>query len=453
MAKNLSLNPADHVSVRQRGKKWSYRFETASIDGVRKREERGGFESRDAALIAGVEAYTLYMSGGMPSQDTTMSFADFLDLWYEKTRLSARNNTLELREKNIRLHIKPALGKYRLTAIRPAMIDQFVRDKRQEGYSYETVSRMLSNINSALEYAVWPMEMLQSNPARRIRVPGKEFAPLSRREPRRRIEDKELRQIFERYPFGNTFHMPFLLGLYFGARIGEALGLSWDTCDVDHLTVAFHQQLQRLSMRGHHSFHYICEPKTEGSLRILSFDEQVIAPLLKRWRQQQAKNELFYGGDYFYNYLVPAKDYQGRPIQKIVSLEKAYRAPGKRIDLVCTQPNGKYIKPCTLAHQCKKIRDMGIHGFDFHCLRHTNLTMLGESQVSPNDIMARAGHTDYETTLQYIDNRPGMQKVPVRLITREIKKVLRLPATGDNRGQGTDGGQKGFSGDEKSREA
>ena len=50
--------------------------------------------------------------------------------------------------------------------------------------------------------------------------------------------------------------------------------------------------------------------------------------------------------------------------------------------------------------------------------------MLGESQAAPNDIMARAGHSDYDTTLRYIENRPEMQEVPVQIISDKVKKVL-----------------------------
>ena len=177
-------------------------------------------------------------------------------------------------------------------------------------------------------------------------------------------------------------------------------------------------------MRGHHSLHYLFDLKTESSHRTLVFDSEIVLPLLRRWRQQQRANELAYGEDYFYNYILPAKDYQGRPIQKIVSLEKCYPAPGPRLDLICTQPNGKYIKPCSLSYQCKRIREMGIRDFDFHCLRHTNLTMLGESHASLTEIMTRAGHSDAKSTMTYVDSRLEMQERPVQMITKKLKHIL-----------------------------
>ena len=241
-----SNNPLDHVRVKQRGASWAYYFEKAKVDGKRRRGEGGGYATEQDARMAGVEAYNAYIGGGTKMNDASISFADYLDIWYERTRLYARNNTLELREKNIRLHIKPALGEYRLSSLSPAIIDRFVQQKRKDGYAYETVARILSNISTALDYAIYPMELLRENPARLIKVPGKEFAPLSHRQPRRRIEDNELAMIFQRHPFGSTFHMPLVIGLYFGTRIGEALCLSWDNCDMQRMTIAITQQIQRL---------------------------------------------------------------------------------------------------------------------------------------------------------------------------------------------------------------
>ena len=72
----------------------------------------------------------------------------------------------------------------------------------------------------------------------------------------------------------------------------------------------------------------------------------------------------------------------------------------------------------------KRIREMGIRDFDFHCLRHTNLTMLGESHASLTEIMTRAGHSDAKSTMTYVDSRLEMQERPVQMITKKLKHIL-----------------------------
>lgn len=423
MSIQYSANPLDHVRTRKRGKSWYYYFECASIGGKRQQKQKGGFATQGDALSAGCTAYELYHNGGREPGDGRMSFADYLDIWFERTKLYARNNTLEMREKNIRLHIKPFMGKYRLSGISPAVIEKFVREKRSAGYAFETVDRMLNTVRSALDYAIWPMEILKENPARMIKTPGETFAPLTRKEKRRRLEDNELTSIFKMYKPGDTFHMPFVFGLYFGARIGEVLGASWNLCNENEQSLSFQSQIQRLTMKGKTSFHYFCPVKTDVSRRTLRYDDAMAAQM-REWKRMQKENELYYGADYFYNYLVPAKDFQGREILRVVSMPKCYRAPGKKIDLICTQPNGKYIKPCMLSYHCKKIRDSGIHGFDFHSLRHTNLTMLGEAGSTVNEIMARAGHSDFRTSQIYIDNRQEMQDRPVDILSHKLGKII-----------------------------
>ncbi len=78
------------------------------------------------------------------------------------------------------------------------------------------------------------MELLRDNPARLIRVPGKNFALLSHREPRRRIENSELAAIFKRHPFATTYHMRLVIGLYFSVRISKSLCASWDVTIIQY---------------------------------------------------------------------------------------------------------------------------------------------------------------------------------------------------------------------------
>ena len=77
-----SRNALEHVHVRQRGSKWSYRFEKAKVDGKRQMVERGGFTTREDAQLAGIKAYENYQHGIHQVNSPDMSFADFLDLWF-----------------------------------------------------------------------------------------------------------------------------------------------------------------------------------------------------------------------------------------------------------------------------------------------------------------------------------------------------------------------------------
>ena len=61
------------VNTRQRGKSWSYYFDTAKIDGKRKKIEKGGFDSEENAYLAGVKAYDEYNTSGDVFRATELS--------------------------------------------------------------------------------------------------------------------------------------------------------------------------------------------------------------------------------------------------------------------------------------------------------------------------------------------------------------------------------------------
>ena len=51
--------------------------------------------------------------------------------------------------------------------------------------------------------------------------------------------------------------------------------------------------------------------------------------------------------------------------------------------------------------------------------------MLAEDGIMPTDIMARAGHSNYGTTLTYyVDNRLSMQEKPVEILEKKLRSLL-----------------------------
>ena len=56
---------ASKVSTRKRGKKYEYRFESASVGGKRQWISRGGFDTAGEAYAAGMTAWQEYRSSGL----------------------------------------------------------------------------------------------------------------------------------------------------------------------------------------------------------------------------------------------------------------------------------------------------------------------------------------------------------------------------------------------------
>lgn len=408
------------VQTKKRGSTYSYFFETAKINGKRQRKEKGGFLTQAEAYTAGIKAYDEYQAAGDVFRPSDLSLSDYLDIWYDRVKLQTRNNTNENYEKMIRLHIKPVLGSYRLNAITPSVVDAWVIAKHQKGYAYSTVDSMLKVLKKALDYAIYPGCYIKDNPARLIKVPKSQKSLSESTTERHALTDEELLRIKKRYPFGNAYHIPLMLGYYLGARIGEVLALQWGNIDFAAKTITISEQLQRLVGNG--GIWYLCDVKTRSSRRVIMVGDRLLS-LLTKWKIKQKENELKYGDQYHYTFAVPSKDSSDRNIKRIISQEKGLLSLGTNLNFVCTQENGIPVKIPSVTYVNSVIRNqLGIANFNFHALRHTNATALIENGAPIKDVSMRLGHSTVDTTIDtYTHNTPRMQRESTIIMERIAK--------------------------------
>ena len=82
-------------------------------------------------------------------------------------------------QKKVDLHIKADLGKYKLKALTPAIIQKFLNDKFNQGYSRNTLSVFKGLLTGALNYAVEPMHFIKYTPAVGVKLPSHRAVPES----------------------------------------------------------------------------------------------------------------------------------------------------------------------------------------------------------------------------------------------------------------------------------
>lgn len=72
--------------------------------------------------------------------NTTMTYAKYLDFWLESyCRVNLKDTTCASYAKRIEFFLKPALGKFELHELTPLIIQNYLNDLFNQGYSRNTL--------------------------------------------------------------------------------------------------------------------------------------------------------------------------------------------------------------------------------------------------------------------------------------------------------------------------
>lgn len=374
------------INIRDRNKgtgrrpNWEYRFELASVGGKRQSASRSGFHTKKEALEAGTKALAEYYRGGEHFTPSTMSLSDYLDFWvenYGKNHWKA--TTLQGRIYIIERNIKPLIGKYRLASITPSVLQNFINGHRQRSQSY--IRGILSTIHVSFRCAVFPFGFIKTDPAEHV-TPPKSSARVLKQE-KEIVTKEDFQKITDKYPFGTTYYIPFMLGWHCGLRISETLGLTWDSVDFSKKTVTIKIQVNQLKNNGHPN-RKVSSPKFE-STRVIPLDDEMLVAL-QREHDRQAYLHKHMGDDY------PSY---------VCCSDSIVRNEGNGIDMdfVCRNKYGEWISLKSLNHAIEKVRLILGKSVSYHSLRHSHATILLACGVHPKVIQQRLGHRRLSTTL------------------------------------------------------
>ncbi|MBR2519850.1 MAG: tyrosine-type recombinase/integrase family protein, partial [Selenomonadaceae bacterium] len=208
----------------------SYIFEAGkTADGKRKVVEKGGFATKDAAYKAGVAAYNDYLHGNIGITSEKITLKDFMTAWLDNVvALNVKPSSMQTYRFSFTKRICPYLGGVKVQELTPAILDKWLRDIQKTGLSFNVLTATYGLLHAALNYAVQPAQLIQSNPALYVKVPKNAPKNIVKRTI---ITPERFAALIEKYPFGTPYYIPLLLLYHTGMRLGEMMGLSWQDID------------------------------------------------------------------------------------------------------------------------------------------------------------------------------------------------------------------------------
>jgi integrase len=281
-------------------------------------------------------------------------------------------------ELNIRRHINPTLGAYKLSEIQPIQIQKLYRKLLDAGLAPRTVEYVHATLHAALQQAVkW--RMISYNPAAAAEPPR------PKKQEKRALTAEESRAFFAEAINSKIYEL-LALAAHTGMRRGELLALKWT--DIDDGVIHIVRALVRVKGVTH-----IKELK-EGDDKYVGVGESVLTLL----------------GD----------------------LRK--RNPH---DLVFCRENGKPLDPDTVSDWAKEVaQKAGFPDLTLHGLRHTNASVLRAAGVDMRMIQERLGHHSMGQTFKYTHIQLAMQKQVADLLDNLIpvghQKGTNLPQNGNS---------------------
>lgn len=370
------MNTSRHRTGRKRGnnegtitlrKDGRYEARVSLPGGKRKTfygKTRAEAQTKLAAAVRDVQM-------GIPISTSRQTVAQYLTAWLEETAKGAvRPSTYRSYQMHVRVHIIPAIGTVKLTALTAQRVQHMLTIKRKEGASPRCVQMVREVLRNALNRAV-KMRLVPFNAAADtapVRVERKEVRALTPDDAQRVLAAVE----------GDTLEALYVLALATGCRQAELLGFTWSDVDMDAATITVCQQLQRVEGAW-----ALAELKSARSRRTLAVDPFVIDEL-REHRVRQLEARLVAGGRW----------------QETIP------------DLVFRNTVGNPCDGVSTTHRLQRLlARAGLPRMRFHDLRHGAASLMLAQDVPARVVMEQLGHSQISLTLNtYSHVAPALQR-------------------------------------------
>ena len=300
---------------------------------------------------------------GRLTEPSKQTLGNFLDDWLTKIVAHTKKRTTHFNYTGIvTRYLVPGLGHIQLSKLTPDHLVDLYHNLRKkglrakDGLSEQTVRHVHAVLHAALKSAK-KRGLVKLNVADHVEapeVPKYKHTVLTTQQAQKFLTVAKQDRL---YPL-------FVVLIQCGLRIGEALALRWSDLDFENGTLNVAQRVANLS--GTLDFD---EPKSETSRRTFDLPANVIT-VLKHWRSVQAQERLQCKGSWHHP------------------------------ELTFTTPIGTVLNVNNIRNRCLNplLKAAGLPHVRIHDLRHTALSVMAASGMTPKEVQEAAGHEDITTT-------------------------------------------------------
>ena len=316
------------------------------------------------------------------SKYSNILFSDYMLEWLENIKPKVVQSTYIGYEQVVKGKLCPYFKskKIKLIDLRPRNIQDFINYLYKQNLKGSTIAHYTSNMNTALKEAVIA-EIIPSNPMDRIESVKKEvYIPEF-------YTDDELIELIEVIKT-QKLELPLTLGIIYGLRREEILGLTWNAIDFKNKSITIRKTVGRGKYDGVTQFLIKDIPKNKSSYRTLPMFD-FIADLLKKYKEKYKLNEKIFGNTYITDYK----------------------------DFICLMDNGELVKPDYVDRTFSRIlKENGFRHIRLHDLRHSCATLLLRNGVPLSEIQKWLGHSNIITTQRYSHLDQNDKSIPANMI-------------------------------------
>lgn len=272
-------------TVTKNGQKYEYweaRITTGRDPGTGKQIQRSFTGKTQKEVREKMQAAAVEINESVYQEPNKITLGAWLDIWAEEYLGDVKPFTVASYKTQIRVHIKPALGAVKLSALAAHDVQRFYNSlSKPRGNSPALSAKTIKNIHGVLHRALQQAvenQYIKVNPSDVCKLPRvvkKELKPL---------DEKQISNFLKAIK-GHRYETFYTVTLFTGMREGEAIGLKWDCVDFKAGTIRIDKQLQREKKKGGQ---YVFAPLKNDKARTIKAAPWVMQ-LLRQHRSEQAQ--------------------------------------------------------------------------------------------------------------------------------------------------------------------